>query len=61
MGLIVEILSAHGHNLSSQVAEIFQLLNHHHFSYFETDGLPPDTDDLGLVLRSYMIGLLMKN
>jgi len=53
MGLIVEILSIHGHSLSSQVAEIFQLLNRHNFSYFETDGLPPDTDDLGLLLRLY--------
>ncbi|MCF2151395.1 hypothetical protein IQ276_034275 [Desmonostoc muscorum LEGE 12446] len=53
MGLIVEILSTHGHNLSSQVAEIFQLLERHHFCYYETDGLPPDTDDLGLLLRLY--------
>jgi hypothetical protein len=53
-GLIVEILCRHGHRLTAQVSEIFALLQANGFSYFDQPGLlPPDTDDLGLLLRLF--------
>lgn len=54
MGLIIETLCRHGHQLSEQVSAIFALLEANGFCYFDQPGvLPPDTDDLGLLLRLF--------
>jgi hypothetical protein len=50
-GLIVEILSLHGHNMSAVVDDIFTRAQAIGFKYFDFAEMPPDTDDLGLLLR----------
>lgn len=50
-GLVVEILCRHGHTLGEQVSQIFQMLQNSGFRYYNFSGLPPDADDLGLLLR----------
>ena len=53
-GLIIETLCRNGHQLSTQVDNIFQTLQSNKFRYYdETQQLPPDADDLGLLLRLY--------
>ncbi len=52
VGLILEILCAHGHNLSSQVDEILDILDHSNFGYYANiSSFAPDADDIGLALR----------
>jgi hypothetical protein len=53
MGLVVEILCQHGHAMSSPINDIFQTLQSTGFRYYDHPHLPPDTDDLGLLLRLY--------
>ncbi len=52
-GLIIELLSANGHDLSPQINEVFDRLHDSGFRYYENVPMPPDTDDLGLLLRLY--------
>ncbi len=52
-GLIVEILSRHGHDLAAAVDQIFQTLQATGFRYFDFPGMPPDADDVGLLLRLF--------
>jgi hypothetical protein len=52
-GLIIEALCQHGHDLSEQVAEVYATLQGTGFSYYDYSPLPPDADDLGLLLRLY--------
>jgi hypothetical protein len=52
-GLVVEILCRHGHSMSAQVAEIFNTLQTTGCRYFDYPAMPPDTDDLALLLRLY--------
>lgn len=51
MGLVAEILVRHGHNMSDPINDIFQTLQASGFRYYDHPHLPPDTDDLGLLLR----------
>ncbi len=53
MGLIVEILCRHGHDMTGLLNEIFNILQATGFRYYDHPHLPPDTDDLGLLLRLY--------
>jgi hypothetical protein len=52
-GLILEVLCASGHGLAGQVDEVFSILQSHDFRYYDTFRIPPDADDLGLLLRLY--------
>jgi hypothetical protein len=52
-GLIVEILCQHGHNLAGSVDTIFDTLQATGFRYYDHPHLPPDSDDVGLLLRLY--------
>ncbi len=52
-GLIVEILCRHGHEMADAVAEIFRTLETTGFRYYDFAGMPPDADDLGLLLRLF--------
>jgi hypothetical protein len=52
-GLIVELLCTHGHDLAGPINTIFETLHRSGFRYYEHDHLPPDADDLGLLLRLY--------
>ncbi len=52
VGLITEILCRCGHCLPEQVEQIFEMLRASGFCYYEDyPALPPDADDLGLLLR----------
>lgn len=53
MGLIAEILARHGHDMSDPINDIFQSLQNAGFRYYNHPHLPPDSDDLGLLLRLY--------
>jgi hypothetical protein len=53
MGLIVELLCQHGHSLAGPINTIFETLHQAGFRYYHHPHLPPDTDDLGLLLRLY--------
>jgi hypothetical protein len=53
MGLIVELLCAQGHVLTEPINTIFSTLQQAGFRYYPHPHLPPDTDDLGLLLRLY--------
>ncbi|MFN8458093.1 MAG: hypothetical protein U0401_26155 [Anaerolineae bacterium] len=53
MGLVAEILARHGHNMSGPINDIFQTLQASGFRYYNHPHLPPDTDDLGLLLRLF--------
>jgi hypothetical protein len=50
-GLIIELLCANGHDLSAQVDEVFRTLQRNEFRYYDNYKIPPDADDLGLLLR----------
>lgn len=52
-GLIVEILCQHRADLGEQVNQIFQTIAGNGFKYYPHPSLPPDADDLGLLLRLY--------
>jgi hypothetical protein len=52
-GLIVEILCQHRTDLAEQVNQIFQTIAGNGFKYYPHPSLPPDADDLGLLLRLY--------
>jgi hypothetical protein len=52
-GLIIEILCRHGHALAPQVDHIFSALRQTGFRYYGYSQLPPDADDLGLLLRLF--------
>jgi hypothetical protein len=49
--LIIELLCANGHDLSAQVDEVFRILQRDEFRYYDKYKIPPDADDLGLLLR----------
>ncbi len=53
MGLIVLALCQHGHDMSEPIDEIFSTLQATGFRYYDHPHLPPDADDLGLLLRLY--------
>jgi hypothetical protein len=50
-GSILEVLCANGHDLAEQVDEVLDTLRGHDFRYYDNFQIPPDTDDLGLLLR----------
>lgn len=52
-GLIIEILCQHDHPMAGPVDLVFQTLQATGFRYYDHDHLPPDTDDLALLLRLY--------
>lgn len=52
-GLIVEVLARRGHNVSAQVEWIFETLRDTNYRYYDFADMPPDADDLGLLLRLY--------
>jgi len=54
-GLIIEVLCRNGHDLvTQQVDGVFQTVQRNKFRYYdEMQQLPPDADDLGLLLRLY--------
>jgi hypothetical protein len=52
-GLIVEILCRHGHDMADSVDEVFSTLEATGFRYYDFSGMPPDADDLGLLLRLF--------
>jgi hypothetical protein len=52
-GLIVEILCRHGHDMAVPLDIIFKTLQATGFRYYNHPHLPPDADDLGLLLRLY--------
>jgi hypothetical protein len=52
-GLIVEILCRHGHPLAESINLVFSTLQATGFRYYDDPHLPPDTDDLALLLRLY--------
>lgn len=52
-GIILELLCANGHDLSYQIDEVFGRLHESGFRYYENAPMPPDTDDIGLLLRLY--------
>lgn len=51
VGLVVEQLCHHGHDMSAQVDRVFEALRQNDFRYYPLPDLPPDADDLGLLLR----------
>lgn len=53
MGLIAELLNRHGHDMTGPINEIFATLQATGFRYYDHPHLPPDADDLGLLLRLY--------
>ena len=53
IGLVVEILCRHGHNLAQQVSQVYATLRSNGFRYYDFSPLPPDADDLGLLLRLF--------
>jgi hypothetical protein len=53
MGLIVEILCRYGHNMAAPLNVVFETLQAAGFRYYNHSHLPPDADDLGLLLRLY--------
>ncbi|MBE7555368.1 MAG: hypothetical protein HS126_30325 [Anaerolineales bacterium] len=53
MGLIVETLSRHGYTMTAPINEVFATLQATGFRYYDHPHLPPDADDLGLLLRLY--------
>jgi hypothetical protein len=50
-GFILELLGANGHDIAEQVDEVFSTLYRNDFRYYDKFDIPPDTDDLGLLLR----------
>ena len=52
-GFILEILGANGLDLAEQVDEVFGTLHGNDFRYYDRFDIPPDTDDLGLLLRLF--------
>jgi hypothetical protein len=52
-GLIVELLVRHGHAMAEAIAWIFETLQAANFRYYDTPLMPPDADDIGLLLRLY--------
>jgi hypothetical protein len=52
-GLIVEILCRQGHEMAAAVDWIFQTLQSTGCRYFDFPDMPPDADDLGLLLRLF--------
>lgn len=54
-GLILEILCANGHELAPQVDELFRTLCANGFRYFENFDIPPDADEVGLLLRLHRL------
>jgi hypothetical protein len=52
-GLIVELLCLNGHALAEPINTVFETLQQSGFRYYPHPHLPPDTDDLGLLLRLY--------
>ena len=52
-GLITEILCLHRHNVPDSVDFVFDTLQKTGFRYYDDDHLPPDTDDLALLLRLF--------
>jgi hypothetical protein len=52
-GLIVELLCHHGHAVAGSIELIFNTLQETGFRYYNHPHLPPDTDDLALLLRLY--------
>jgi len=52
-GLIVEVLCRHGHDMAKAVDRIFETLHTTNFRYYDTPHMPPDADDVGLLLRLY--------
>lgn len=52
-GLIAEILSWHGHDMSKTVDAVFETLQTTGFRYYNLNRMPPDTDDIALLLRLY--------
>jgi hypothetical protein len=50
-GFILELLCANGHCAAEQVDEVFRTLQRDDFRYYDKYDIPPDTDDLGLLLR----------
>lgn len=54
-GLILEILCQHAtaHNLSAAVDQVFHTLEATGYRYYDHPHLPPDSDDLALLLRLY--------
>jgi hypothetical protein len=52
-GLIVGLLGQHGHEMSQQVGQLYRALHRNGFRYYDKAPLPPDADDLGLLLRLY--------
>jgi hypothetical protein len=53
MGLIALALCQHGHDMSEPIDEVFSTLQATGFRYYDHPHLPPDADDLGLLLRLY--------
>lgn len=51
VGLVVEILCRRGHPLGQTVSALFRQARDTGFRYFDYPGMPPDTDDLALLLR----------
>jgi hypothetical protein len=52
-GLIVELLCQHNHSMGQPINLIFDTLQETGFRYYNHPHLPPDTDDLALLLRLY--------
>ena len=52
-GIIIEILCRHGHDMAAEVSDVFSTLHETGFRYYDHDHLPPDSDDLGLLLRLF--------
>ncbi|MCB9107711.1 MAG: hypothetical protein H6633_26175 [Anaerolineales bacterium] len=50
-GFIAEILTRHGHDMAQSIDMVFETLAATGFRYYNHDHLPPDADDVGLVLR----------
>lgn len=53
MGLIAEILARHGHDMSAPINDVFTTLQAAGFRYYNHPHLPPDSDDVALLLRLY--------
>lgn len=52
-GLVVEILARTGHAVQPQVEQVFAQLRASGYRYYPLPDLPPDADDLGLLLRLF--------